>query len=292
MEKKKTQRIIGILVLIALVVMIAPLFFGKTDGVMQEATEVKAPPFPDQPKSAVLATADTTQPEVAAAAPAPANTDNVNTTEKPVTDVGSSTIVYEHPKEAAPVAQPAAEPTPAKTPDPNQVTTVFPQPVVEETKNDVAAPPTQTQTPAPVAVTTTPAVVTPVTQPAVETQKETVAPKPAVVTETKAIHKVNKPKTVATKKIKNTQITKFKSAWAIQVGSFKVKTNAIKLANKLRISGYKAFTREIKTSKGNKMTGVYIGPEFKQASAIKLSMDVNRRLNLKGYVISYQPLEI
>jgi DedD protein len=48
MEKKRTQRIIGMLVVIALVVIITPLFFGKNDtpAVVQQATTTKAPPAP------------------------------------------------------------------------------------------------------------------------------------------------------------------------------------------------------------------------------------------------------
>jgi len=309
MEKKKTQRIIGILVLIALVIMIAPLLLGKNNGPVAEATDIKAPPFPDQPKkmalgditpsetaapapaatvstapTAPIATASTTpaamtattaptataMASTATTAAAPATT-NTSTTSNPTTTISppadkvatsdqasaneaAPTIIYERPKETSQVT-PIPDTIPTKTSKPNQIADSSPK----ET-NDV--------------------------------EKEIII-KPTAVIE--KVRKTNNVKSVMAKNKYTTsveQTNKLKAAWAIQMGSFKVKQNAINFVNKLRASGYKAFIRDVKTAKGNKVTGVYIGPEFKQASAVKLAFDVNHHLNLNGYVIAYQPFEI
>ncbi len=84
-----------------------------------------------------------------------------------------------------------------------------------------------------------------------------------------------------------------KTVWAVQLGSFKDKNNARKLADKLRAAGYKAFTREIKSAKGmNVQIRVYIGPEYKQASAIKLTEKLEQQMKLHGFLVPYKPLEI
>src|SRR3990167_1118460 len=48
MEKKKIQRIIGIVVIMALVVIVMPLLVTKNDFTIQEAAQIKAPPFPEE----------------------------------------------------------------------------------------------------------------------------------------------------------------------------------------------------------------------------------------------------
>ncbi|GEM_PF-1503120 len=84
-----------------------------------------------------------------------------------------------------------------------------------------------------------------------------------------------------------------KPAWVIQMGSFKDKNNARHLADKLRASGYKAFMHDVKSSHNNAtQTRVYIGPESKQASALKLSNQVANTMDLHGVVVLYKPLEL
>ncbi len=52
MEKEKMQRIIGMMVIAAFVIIILPLLFGKSDLPLQ-AKNIPAPPFPDQPADTV-----------------------------------------------------------------------------------------------------------------------------------------------------------------------------------------------------------------------------------------------
>jgi DedD protein len=80
-----------------------------------------------------------------------------------------------------------------------------------------------------------------------------------------------------------------KSAWVVQLGSFKSKLNAERLTNALRAKGYKAFTFE---TKRNGQTRVYIGPEFKQSSATTIASRVQSDMKMHGIVLTYKPLEL
>ncbi len=80
-----------------------------------------------------------------------------------------------------------------------------------------------------------------------------------------------------------------KGAWVVQLGSFKSKLNAENLTNALRAKGFKAFTY---ATKSNGQTRVYIGPEFKQSSALALAGKVQTSLSMHGIVVPYKPLEL
>lgn len=83
-------------------------------------------------------------------------------------------------------------------------------------------------------------------------------------------------------------IFKLKSAvWVIQLGSFKNKTNALRLVNQLRASGYRAFIQQADAN-----TRVFVGPENKQNAARSLADQLENDLHLKGIVISYKPLTL
>jgi DedD protein len=80
-----------------------------------------------------------------------------------------------------------------------------------------------------------------------------------------------------------------KTAWVVQMGSFKSKDNAIHLTNRLRAKGYKAFTYE---TKSNGQTRVYVGPEFKQATAAVLVNRIQHEIDMQGVIVSYNPLAL
>lgn len=79
------------------------------------------------------------------------------------------------------------------------------------------------------------------------------------------------------------------SAWVVQLGSFRSKVNAERLTNSLRAKGYKAFTYE---TKSNGQTRVYVGPQFKQASAATIASKIETDMKMHGIVVSFKPLEI
>lgn len=97
-------------------------------------------------------------------------------------------------------------------------------------------------------------------------------------------------KPLASENKKNIENIK-KAAWAIQLGSFKNKMNAVNLTNKLRAAGYTAFTREI-NSKSGSMRIVYIGPESKRNSALTVSKKLQQDLKIQGIIVSYKPLAL
>lgn len=89
--------------------------------------------------------------------------------------------------------------------------------------------------------------------------------------------------------VTNKELKKLKTtAWVVQLGTFKDKNNARHFADKLRAAGYKAFVQEAKKD----MRVVYIGPEFKQSSAMQLSNKIAQQMKLQGIVVSYKPLEL
>jgi DedD protein len=87
-------------------------------------------------------------------------------------------------------------------------------------------------------------------------------------------------------------LMKLKTAvWVIQVGSYKNKTSALRVVNKLRASGYPAFIQQMNSSLGQH-TQVFIGPEIKQANAISLADELEAEMHIRVIIISYKPLAL
>lgn len=78
-------------------------------------------------------------------------------------------------------------------------------------------------------------------------------------------------------------------SWVIQMGSFKNKSNAIILVNKLRQKGYHAF---IYYNAKDTLTRVYVGPIFKYASALKLSDQIKKNFNFPMIIKTHQTLSL
>lgn len=255
MEKKTTQRIIGISVIVALIVILLPLLFSKTETTQQTIT-VKAPPIPDQPSTASIA--------------------EQKNPPTPATNTIDTTPADQPPVTTAEVANPS-EPPPHPTLD---------VPLASSTAESIQQ---------------TPPIILP-EQPA--TQSVTPTNPPVINTETSATNKteipaINEDETIIKKDIPLKRIQPKTAAhhwkkmgWAVQLGSFKNKNNAIRLADKLRNAGYKAFMHKVKMHSGEEQTRVYIGPEYKQASAVRLSNKLNHEMNIHGFIIKYRPLEL
>ncbi len=81
------------------------------------------------------------------------------------------------------------------------------------------------------------------------------------------------------------------AAYVIQLGSFTEKTNALKLVNKLRAKGYRAFIQHTPGSVGEN-TRVFVGPEKQQASARLVATELEKEMQLHGIVISYKPFSL
>lgn len=79
-----------------------------------------------------------------------------------------------------------------------------------------------------------------------------------------------------------------KKAWAIQLGSFKHKSNVAELVAKLKSNGYTVFTKPIRTKKGT-LTKVFVGPELIKASLTKKLPALKKLTNVQGKVARFYP---
>jgi DedD protein len=105
-------------------------------------------------------------------------------------------------------------------------------------------------------------------------------------------YQVLEPDEVASVSASKNKFAKLKSAnWAVQLGSFKNKSNAIRLVNLLRSRGYHSFMEEASSSK-NGLTKVLVGPEIKKDGAHTLASKLENEVHIRGMVINYKPLAL
>ena len=76
------------------------------------------------------------------------------------------------------------------------------------------------------------------------------------------------------------------SAWAVQIGAFKVETEANTKRDQLRQAGFAAFVEKINADAGV-LWRVRIGPENKRADADAVKAGVKRRFGIDGIVVPY-----
>lgn len=277
MEKKLTQRTIGLLVVIAFVIILLPLVFTKNEAT-SKSKHTKTP-IVSEKKTTETPTSDM---EIASEIAAQTNlsTDSIEYNTKALHHAANT-----QPEQPTPTTKPipdsqikdqvaqAAPPASSKEPideeNKNSLVPEQPQPQFSIiSKNNKAS--TSAKTPS-----------KPEHRPAVV--KAVHLTKPALEKKTKA--------TLAQHTVHNH--SKLRSpAWVVQLGSFNSKSNAKNLTDRLRTAGFKAFSREIKSAKGKSSTRVYVGPEYKQASAVKLSTKLEEKMKLKGIVLSYKPLDL
>ncbi len=77
-------------------------------------------------------------------------------------------------------------------------------------------------------------------------------------------------------------------AWAVQVGSFTQRDNAMKLRDKLRSKGYKAFVEQI-TSADKTFYRVRVGPEVSRDKAVALQKELQSKMKLQGSTVVSHP---
>lgn len=286
MEKRITRSIISLLVIVALSIIISPLIFNKseTSSTLQSAAD-NTPAFPNQaspnengtsaqentlvalvkkiflPHEDSIPTLSVTATQTNNIASESTSTTLNTITTTPITTAEQATTDTN--------AQPTetlvntAENTEVCDPTKPQETIVIDS---EETDSSAAE--------------TIQALVTEATTPKAQTPVPTVT---ETTTEAKAEVKTPIPnKTVDLDNLK-------KTAWVVQVGSFKNTENAKRLTNALREKGFKAFTYE---TKSNGQTRVYVGPAFKQATASDLAHQIEQTINMHGVIVNYQPLEL
>lgn len=75
-------------------------------------------------------------------------------------------------------------------------------------------------------------------------------------------------------------------AWAVQVGSFSQKENAMRLRDNLRTKKYKAFVEKIQLASAVSYR-VRVGPYVKRSQAEKMQQDLNSKMKIKGIVVTH-----
>lgn len=316
MDKQKTQRIIGILVIIAFVIVLIPLFFGRTDGIteMSNAKSVSVP-VPDQSNATPeLAKNDSSSSEertpddnAILGSAAPTDQPTANSTPLPVNNTGNDTQNITTPDTAPTNASDDSQikntDTPLQTADTNN--TSNPQEINSEpaalptpkAPNDVVQKDTSTQISNATPVNDATPIENGLKPNLPSASSELSKPNSSNITTIKKHKKIisvkNHHNKIKPLNINSNELAKLNStAWVVQMGNFKDKNNARRLADKLRLSGYKAFTKEIKAASGNIHTRVYIGPEFQRAQALHLAKKVAEETKMQGIVVSIKPLEI
>ena len=77
-------------------------------------------------------------------------------------------------------------------------------------------------------------------------------------------------------------------AWAVQVGSFTQRDNAMRLRDQLRSKGYKAFVERI-TSADKTFYRVRVGPEVSREKAMALQKDLQSKMKLQDSTVVSHP---
>lgn len=274
MEKKTSQRIIGILVAIALVVILLPLFFGGSDETPTQtaATKPQTPPTEQTTNKPAEVAMEAHHDElVAPANPVPAT---------PAKPKAAASVLAE--KNAVNKKSQPTKPLVAETKVINQQDKIVkPKTPVANLENKVAAK----------SVEEKPVVIPPQNETNASAEEVDIEADNVSVKPTPAVTK-QPVKATATKTNADTLSANLKSAsWVVQLGSFKVKSNATRLADKLRNQGYKAFMKEFKSAKGES-TRVYVGPAFKHNEALALADKLKKTTDIQGIVLNYNPLKL
>lgn len=284
MDKRKTQRILGILVIIALIIILFPLIFSKNEMATQNVT-ISTPAFPDQKATTTpVATAETapqntpprTTTSLADPLPPTGNTTGteINQDMQPTMDTPSPTSEN---NDFAPTAPADANSVPAAPVDAAAPSSSAPQAdddIAGQVKNNIESNIQPILSPEGGQTISNP----PASEPSIIKKQPVKSSKNTIHRNKKSAH--------------HDLANLSKQAWIVQMGSFKSKENARSLTDKLRAAGFNAFTKEIKSARGSARIHVYVGPEFKEASATKISKKIQRELNLPSIVLPYKPLAL
>lgn len=75
-------------------------------------------------------------------------------------------------------------------------------------------------------------------------------------------------------------------AWAVQLGSFSKRGNAVALRDRLQAGGYPAFVKPTTENDGG-FTRVFVGPQSSKEQARQLSRTLGEETRLKGLIVPY-----
>jgi len=80
--------------------------------------------------------------------------------------------------------------------------------------------------------------------------------------------------------------TRAVKAWAVQLGSFKTKPNALRLRDQLRVKGFPSYVEAVTTS-GGEIYRVRVGPELQRSKAETLKKKLAKVSKLEGMIVSH-----
>jgi DedD protein len=287
MENKTKHRIFGMLVVATLVLVSLPLFQGAKEASSSSSSLLKAPPFPDQAVQVSTATEEVKAVPIPPS-PIPLNdpskiSDNGGINELPDDTIKVSPQEASANKAVPAITQPGEEGNSAKSTETSTTSLPLAQAVKDGVESQMIdkANSFSDATAAPEG-----------TDYIFKNSATTATPAPASVKKTKQVEKFH-PRVIKMQQAHNKKPTfdknslfKLKSpVWVIQIGSFKNKENAIRLVNKLRMNGYRAFIQQ-----ASAYTQVFVGPEGKHNSAKLLKRQLETDMHISGMLVSYKPL--
>jgi DedD protein len=328
MDKKTTRRIIGVLVMIAMVIIVLPLLVNGKPGLSSlPMAEVKAPPFPelqnetDPIPASMIAKNNAAKTVITSTGTKHAIKTETSFAASPLVttaleakeqiDKAQQAAISDDPKVSVPTAMAdekvyRIDSKGVVTPATEQGTIVkMAAAIMGASKKapEVAAPAKveakaelkskakieakpEVKVEANVEAKSVKADLKPAAKATPATATVTSAP---VTAKAAAVLTEKAPTVTATAKTTADNVDNLKQpAWAVQLGAFKSKDNAMRLANQLRQKGYKAFTRDVKR---NNLTLVFVGPELKEALASTLVSRIQHDVKMHGVIVSYKPLE-
>lgn len=292
MEKKTKYRILGILILVALIIVLLPLFLTGREEQQPDVAVINTPPFPEQ------------------GVQIPGNSEKVldqsadqitKNEEEPSTNITEDNPLG--PSIAAPKQQSTDLPPNVVLNSNNNMTPSE----TEKSETNKLSPSLSKDTKSQVSIPDAPIVDKIEEKPIAKNEKiimENKSKKQMVDNKISSINHnehqtlnkdVQKKALASNKKEgldKNGLIDLKKPAWVIQIGSFKNKTNAIRLVNRLRTNGYSAFVQHVNNAAFGETIRVYVGPEEKPESAHEIANRMEKELHIAGIVISYKPLSL
>lgn len=295
MERKTKHRILGLVVVIALLILLYPLFQGSRDQSTKDNL-VKAPPFPAngaQSTTTTTTTTTTTNPSPVVTIPSPEANAQANGAVAPSPEATPT-------ESSSPVASATTPAVNLPTPATVNSNVVLAGNGVKQTPDDtISSTPTAADTASPSATSNVVPVIqdeTASTTPVLKSNKKV----QAKTTSKKTTHQKSKTTHVLSANTKkpspfdNNGLANIQnSAWVIQLGSFDNKSNALRLVNQLRAKGYQAFMQHIQSGSDNEtQTRVFVGPQSQEVAARKMAAQLETSLHLKGIVISYKPLNL
>lgn len=323
MEKKKLQRVIGISVVVAFVIVLIPFLFGKREMPQQETTAQVSTEQQTTTTDANQTTAANTDSNPPTTIQDNRNINNPADSTNPNAQTTATTNADDNgitPITTPPVASNDANtaPTTPATMNPTEMNNSAAAPSQDATGQQTSAinQPANPVNPANANATTTTPATAPVADEIATPAENTIQAAPAVSTDaTNDVHpQATAEKTAVKAPIKHAKTASHKhksyaarktnhfsgqqvanlnkSAWVVQMGSFKDKANAHRMAEQLKTSGFKVFTKVVTSPAGNVRTRVYIGPEFKQASAQQLTTKIQRETKLQGFVLPYKSIAL